>query len=414
MRNSSFLAICALILANQLGFGIVLPILPAYARSFGIGPTSVGMVVAIYGLARLLANVPAGRLSERRGRREVMILGTAITAVASLMTAFAGDLWQLLLFRALSGVGAATVLTVGQVMVSDLATAENRGRMMSTYQGFFLVGAGLGPLPGGILSDAFGMQAPFLAYSAFSACACLVALFFLAETKPADPPRPVAQETGAGESGAAELEVASVPGSPLRDTLTSPAFLLIGAVSFAQFFARTGGIFTLMPLVGSERLHVSAAQIGFAAALVSVFQIATLYHSGVVADRYGRKLVISPATIAAGLGLALLGWSPSYLVFVIAAGVWGIGAGMAGPAPAAYVADFAPAELRGRVFGYWRSLADCGYVIGPLSLGFLADHVGYGAPLLLTALLIVSAGLAFWLFAPEFHRAAGRPVLSRR
>lgn len=62
------------------------------------------MVVAIYGLARLVANVPPGRLSERRGRREVMILGTGITAVASLMTAFAGDLWQLLLFRALSGV----------------------------------------------------------------------------------------------------------------------------------------------------------------------------------------------------------------------------------------------------------------------------------------------------------------------
>ena len=406
MGSRSFQAICALILANQLGFGIVIPVLPSFARSFGIGPTSVGMVVAIYGAARLVANVPAGRLSERRGRREVMILGTAITSVASLLTAFAGGLWQLLLCRALSGVGAATVLTVGQVMVSDLATSENRGRMMSTYQGFFLVGAGLGPIPGGILADAFGLRAPFVAYSAFSACACLVALFLLAETKPADAPRPAVEPSSGGV--APESALASPAAPPLRRTLMSSAFLLIGVVSFAQFFARTGGIFTLMPLVGSERLQASATQVGLAAALVSAFQIATLYHSGVISDRYGRKMVIGPATIAAGIGLALLGWAPSYVVFVIAAGVWGIGAGMAGPTPAAYVADFAPAEQRGRIFGYWRSVADCGYVIGPLSLGFLADHFGYGTPLLLTAVLIVTAGLAFWWFAPEFVATQSR------
>ena len=163
MRDRSFVALCALILVNQMGFGLVTPVLPAYARSFGLDAASVGLVISIYGFARFLANVPAGQAAERIGRRPVLIIGTIITSVASALIATAGSLPFLLFYRLLTGLGAATVLTGGQIMVGDIATPERRGRMMSTYQGFFLVGVGLGPTPGGILADAFGVRAPFIA-----------------------------------------------------------------------------------------------------------------------------------------------------------------------------------------------------------------------------------------------------------
>ena len=104
MRDRSFLALCALILVNQIGFGIITPVLPGFARSFGLDASSVGLVIGIYGFARFLANVPAGQIAERRGRRQVLIIGTIITSVASALMATATNLPLLLAYRLLAPV----------------------------------------------------------------------------------------------------------------------------------------------------------------------------------------------------------------------------------------------------------------------------------------------------------------------
>lgn len=394
MRTRTFLPLCLLILVNQLGFGLITPVLPAYARSFGLSAGAVGLVIGVYGLARFLANVPAGQLAERRGRKPVLILGTAITTVASALMATAGSLTQLLLYRLLAGFGAATVLTGGQVMVGDLATAENRGRMMSLYQGFFLIGVGLGPTPGGLLADHFGLRAPFVAYAVFSGLACLVALLVIRETKPRQPTRatPITDPT---------------PALAARAVVWSAPFLLVGLVSFVQFFARTGAFFTVIPLLGKDRVGLGESQIGFAQTLAQVVNLAVLYHAGLLADRLGRKRVIVPATLVCGLAVAMFALSGSYAIYLLSALVWGLGSGFAGPSPAAYVADLAPPALRGRVFGAYRSLADSGYIVGPILLGWLAGVGGYGLPLTLTAALFLLSGALFGLAAPELALRAG-------
>jgi DHA1 family multidrug resistance protein-like MFS transporter len=397
VRDRSFLALCVLILVNQIGFGIITPVLPGYARSFGLGAGSVGLVIGIYGFARFLANVPAGQIAERRGRRQVLIIGTLITSLASALMATAGSLPFLLAYRLLAGLGAATVLTGGQIMVGDISTPENRGRMMSTYQGFFMIGVGLGPTPGGILADHFGLRAPFIAYAVFSALACLVALSLIRETRPTP--------GSAAAAAAAEAQATGRDGARIRSTLMGTPFLLIGAVSFVQFFARTGAVFTAIPLLGVDRAGLSASQIGYAMTAVNLINIATLYPSGQLADRLGRKLAIAPATIVCGLAMLLWAWSSSYTGFLVAAAVWGLGSGISGPSPAAYVADLAPADLRGRIFGYFRSVSDFGYIIGPLLIGAMIDRTGYGVPLMVTAAMFFGSGILFWLLAPEFHRA---------
>jgi MFS family permease len=397
VRSPTFLALCALILVNQIGFGLITPVLPEYARGFGLGSGAVGLVIGIYGLARFLANVPAGQVSERWGRRTVLIAGTALTSLASALIASAANLPQLLAYRLLSGLGAATVLTGGQIMVGDIATEQNRGRMMSLYQGFFLIGVGIGPTPGGMLADTFGLRAPFIAYAVFSALACGVALLFIRETRPAAAaPRRVAVEPAAAGTASAWRLAWSAP------------FLLIGLVSFVQFWGRTGALFTVVPLLGEERLGLSASRIGVAMTLVNLLNLATLYHAGTMSDRFGRKWVIVPATLVSGLALALWAVGASYTMFMLSAAVWGIGSGLSGPSPAAYVADIAPPAVRGRIFGMYRSVADCGYIVGPLLLGWMAGVTGYTAPLLLTAAMFLVAGLLFARFAPELYR---RPVL---
>ena len=111
------------------------------------------------------------------------------------------------------------------------------------------------------------------------------------------------------------------------------------------------------------------------------------------------------ATVVAGIGLAVFAYATSDWMFMLAAAIWGFGSGISGPAPAAYVADLAPTETRARIFGFFRSTSDFGYIVGPLVLGWIAGQYGYHAPMLLTAGMIVISGALFWVFAPEFHRA---------
>ena len=400
MRDRSFIALCVLILVNQLGFGIITPVLPSYARSFGLDAGHIGMVIGIYGFARFIANVPAGQLSDRRGRRQVLMLGTVITSIASALMATADSLPQLLAYRLLAGIGAATVITAGQIMVGDIATPDNRGRLMSVYQGVFLFGVGLGPIPGGLLADAFGLRAPFIAYAAFSLGACALAMLMIRETKP----------TAAQAQARADLEPKGAPIPEVRSTITSRAFLLIGFVSFAQFIGRTGALFTIMPLLGREVVHLTASQIGYTLFTVNALNVATIYFSGMLADRIGRKPVIAPATLIGGAGIALFAFSHSFEMFLLSAALWGFGSGISGPAPAAYVADLAPEQVRARVFGFFRSVSDAGYIVGPIVLAALADRYGYEVPMLVTAALIMAAGALFWAFAPEFYRRRPAPA----
>lgn len=390
-----FLTLCTLILINQFGFGIITPVLPLYADSFGLGPSLIGVVIGIYGAARFLANIPAGRLAEVYGRRPVLIGGTLLTAVSSALVASAQSLPQLLAYRVMAGMGAATVLVAGQIMVGDLAGPENRARLMSTYQGFFLVGVGIGPLPGGVLADAFGLRVPFIAYAVFSALAGLVALCLIAETKPTVASSVATPDT----TGRDDASVWSI--------VRSPAFVLVSAVTFVQFFARTGALFNVVPLVGRERLGLSSAQIGLTLTLVSVLNIATLYHSGVLSDRFGRKPVIWPSTVISGVSVAAFAFSGGYVAFLGSALLWGLASGVSGPSPGAYIADLAPATRRGRIFGLYRTCSDAGYIVGPLLLGWLVSLVGYTAPLLLTTAMFLVAGGLFALFAPETHPQLG-------
>jgi MFS transporter, DHA1 family, multidrug resistance protein len=367
------------------------PVLPLYAQSFGVPQTAIGLAIAVYGLGRLLFDLPMGGLTDRFGRKSVLLAGTIITAVGSVLCGVAGDFTQLIVFRFIGGIGAATVLTGAQVMLADISTRENRGRVMSIYQGCFLFAVGFGPTPGGFIADALGYRAPFYVFAVLGLVAGLIALVRLPETKASH-----GQATVGGEAIAAPST-----SSTARQLFASSGFVLVCLVSFVQFFARTGAVFSVVPVAMSNGLGLTPSQIGVGLTIGNLLNFAVIWISGPLVDRYGRKAVIFPSTVISGLAFIAFASADSYSMFILGSLLWGVGGGIGGAAPAAYAADLAPKGANGITMGIYRTVADAGYVVGPTALGIITDQIGAGTALLVTTALFLIAAVLFGVFAPE-------------
>lgn len=386
--------VCAVIAVNQLAFGIIVPVVPLYTESFGVSKSAIGLTIATYGLARFLTNMPTGALADRYGRRWTLTLGGAITLSGNFLCAAATSYWVLLAGRFIAGAGAAVVITTAQIVVADISEPANRGRMMSIYMATFLFAVGIGPLPGGLLAEHVSLSAPFIACALLGGVVGVLAWWRMPETRP-ESLSAVSREGGA----------ARVTASRARwELATSRAFVLISMVSFCTFFARTGALFALIPTMGEDKLGLSAGEIGLGLSAISIVGLGLAYPSGVLVDRFGRKAVIVPSLVLHGLATLLFLGAGSYAGFLLACSVWASASGLASSGPTAYAADIAPPGRMAATMGTYRMLADFGYVVGPIALGLIADARSTEFALFLTAVLLVAAGVAFALLAPETYR----------
>jgi MFS family permease len=384
---------CVLIAVNQLGFGAIVPVIALYARSFGVSQSAIGVAIAVYGLARFLVAVPVGKLTDVLGRRAALTLGGLVTAAGNFLCAYAPNFATFVAARFVAGVGAALVLIAGQIVLADITTPARRGRVMAIYQGVFLFAVGVGPYPGGLLAERFGLAAPFVVYAIAGAAASVVAWLQIPDTRAA----------GLSAADAA----APVPfASQVRLLTHHPGFMLVSLVGFMNAVVRTGALFNIVPVLARDRLLLGTDRIGFGLALSSVVGLVLAYPAGVLVDRYGRKTVIVPATAAAGLSMLVFLAAPSYAWFLAGCVVWSVAVGVSGAAPAAYAADVTPPGMNAAAMSTYRMLSDLGYVVGPIVLGAVTDLFGADAALTTAAMLMLIVTGLFARFAPESYRSA--------
>jgi MFS transporter, DHA1 family, multidrug resistance protein len=383
---------CVLIAVNQLGFGAIVPVLALYARSFGVAQSAIGLAIGVYGLARFLVAVPVGRLTDVVGRRAALALGGLVTAAGNLLCAYAPNFAVFVAARFVAGAGAALVLIAGQIVLADITTPERRGRVMAIYQGVFVFAVGVGPLPGGLLAERFGLAAPFVVYAVAGAAAAVVAWWSIPDTR----------ATGASAEAAAAMPPFA---AQIRLVTGHVGFMLVSLVAFMNAVARTGALFNVIPVLARDRLALSTDRIGFGLALSSLVGLVLAYPAGVLVDRYGRKTVIVPATVVAGLSMLIFLAASSYAWFLAGCVAWSLAIGVSGAAPAAYAADVAPPGMNAAAMSTFRMLADLGYVVGPIALGVVTDVLGADAALGATAVLLVVVAALFARLAPETYRA---------
>jgi len=390
---------CVLIAVNQFGFGSIVPVTALYAEDFGVSQTAIGLTIAVYGAARFLVNLPAGRLADLIGRRSTLTLGGAVTVVGTVLCAVSTNYAMFLGARFIAGAGAALVMTAGQVVLADIASPHNRGRVMAIYQGVFLFAVGAGAFPGGWLADRYGLAAPFWANAVLATVVTILAFAFVPETRDFRPRVKAAGANGVSLTFRQQLDL----------IVRIPGFALICLTSFAAFFARTGGLFNIIPLLAEDRIGLSPDQIGLGIGMISIVGLVLVYPSGALVDRFGRKAVIVPSMLFSGVAMLLFGTIGTFAGFLLCSMLWSASSGISGAAPAAYATDIAPAGMVAPSLGLYRSLADAGYVVGPLLLGIIADVQSPVAALVFTAVLLLGSGALFALRAPE--SLPGKPVV---
>jgi len=401
-EQEQLLAISISTVLVMAGQGVIGPVLPLFAKELGVGAGEIGLTLSIFALARLILNVPLGILSDRFGRRFLLVGGPLVTGLGMIGSGFAGDLLSLLAWRFVAGAGSAMYMTGAMVYLTDISTPENRARFIGTNQGALLIGVSIGPGIGGLIAEFFGLRAPFYFVGVCALGAMAYSYFRIPETVSQGLER-AARETA---ERAAESGGPPAPGRAWVRMLRSKEFVLISFVTMTIFFTRTASRQTLIPLLADERLGMSPGVLGAIFMGMSIINVVLLTPSALAADSFGRKAVIVPSMVATGVALLLYAAATGYPMFLVASVAISVAMSLSGPAPAAYAADIAPPEARGLAMGLYRSTGDIGFVIGPPLLGWLADQSSFTVALSVNAGLAVLAGVLFILARETVRRPA--------
>jgi MFS transporter, DHA1 family, multidrug resistance protein len=393
-ENPMLLTLSIIMFTNMMGFGMIVPVIPLYGRTFETSSAMVGLLVTSFGVARLVFNLPAGRLADRIGRRKLLIAGPLISAGGASLAFLAPSFWLLMAALSIQGVGSAIYATAAMTTLADISTEENRGRMMSLHQGSLLLGTSFGPSIGGLIGGTFGLESVFLAAIIMYIIVAVLAFVRVEETLKPEAGR----KAGRGTAAAGSLAL-----------LMNVSFLAVALASMMIFFTRTGSRATIVPLRGAEDLLMSTTMIGALLTVAAILNVLALPIAGWGIDRFGRKNMIVPSTIISGAGVFVMALAPSVPVMFLGIAIYGAGSGVAGPAPAAYVADLARGQNYGATLGMFRTMSDGGFVLGPILLGWFADLQGFSFALMVNAGLLVLAGVLFALLAEE-KRGSGEPA----
>lgn len=387
-NNESFLILCVQVAVLHIGLGLIAPILPLYAQTFGVSITLVGFLLTAQALPRIFVNLPTGRWADKWGAHRTMAVAAAIVTVSALIGGLAPNYFIFLLTRLLQGVGTGMSQTSGFTYAVTTSQPATRARFISLYQGSFLLGSGIGPVIGGVTAQHFGYRAPFFIYAILAAIVGVWMYLRLPD------PRRVDSSSQTGRKAR--------PGffESMRQMLGHRGVVLASLIGFLAAYNRVGTRNMAIPLQG-DALGFNEGQIGIALSILFIMTFFALYFVGNVADRFGRKAVIVPSWLVVASALVMVAAAPGYGIFLLGATIFGFAGGIGGPIPAAYVADAADEESQGMAIGVFRTFSDFGLVVGPLVMGWIIDQSSVTTGLLVNAITVVIVALAFWFLAPE-------------
>lgn len=377
------------VVIDLVGFGIVLPLLPFYATELGAGPVAVGLVIGSFSAMQFALAPIWGRVSDRFGRRPVLVFGLFGSGISYVVFGLAGTVGVLLLSRVIAGAMGANI-PVAQAYVADTTSEEGRARGMGLIGVAFGLGFVLGPALGGVLSQ-WGYGVPGFFAAGLSLVAAAVAFFALPESLPPEKRR------GGGDSAGGEAALRAlgrrvrelreaVSRADLRDPIGA---FFVGTLGFAAFT-------TTFPLLLEGPLGMSSVDAGWYFAFLGL--VSALVQGGLIGpavDRLGERRVAAVGAAVMAVGLVTLGWAEGTVPLLGSLAVVGAGFGFMTPSLQSLISRRAGERSQGGVLGLNQSAGSLARVLGPVAGGWAFGALGHRWEFLATAGVL--AGAAAWI-----------------
>ncbi len=355
-----------------VGFGIIAPIIPLFAKSFGVNNAQVGTIISAFALARFASGLISGKLVDKFGERLVYTVGIAFVALSSFAAALAQSYEQLLIFRSAGGLGSSMFSVAAGSIVLRAVRDDQRARAQSLYNGSFLVGMMAGPVIGGFLT-AISLRAPLLVYAFLLVVASVAGGFLLRNSVLAARP----------------TEKSTVVKTSIRDALAMKPYVIALIISFTTSWVLFGMSRSVLPLFMVEDMKSSASFIGVGFTISAVVQGLYLLKAGRLSDQRGRKFAAISGLIYLCISVFLLAITFHPWVFLFSMFIGAFGSAFLSTTPSAIVGDVLKGK-GGQVIALYQMSGDAGAMVAPVLLGFIADHYGFRATFAISAALVAA------------------------
>lgn len=382
MKKSPLIVVFTTVMLDLIGFGMVIPLIALYGLHFGASAFQLGILGAAFSLLQFFFSPFWGALSDRIGRRPVLLISLAGSTLSYLLFGLAQNYWWLLISRACGGIFAANIATA-QAYIADVTPKEERARGMGLIGAAFGIGFTLGPPLGGIAGHYLGLGAPGLIAALVCGLNLLLAFIRLPESLP-----PEKRHQGSNRS--------LLPLSPEALRMAFGSALLGGLIMV--FFFSTLAISNMeqafSPFLSyALSFDTADAALGTGMVLMWMSLLGAIVQGGLIkhlVKRYGEWRLLSAGLACFSLGMLLFPLCPGYGYYFALAFLLAVGSGLSNPALSALISHSVDASRQGMVFGLTQGLASLARAVGPFS-GLLLFSYWPGGPFYLGALILALA-----------------------
>lgn len=394
-RRAPLAILFVIVFIDLLGFGMVIPVMALYAERLGAPDAQIGWLMTGYSAMQFVFTPIWGRLSDRWGRRPLLLLSIGMTAVGFLGYAIAPDFRWLLASRLFAGAATANI-AIAQAYIADVTPPEGRAKGMGLIGAAFGLGFVLGPAMGGLLST-ISLSAPGYAAALLAAVNGVAAFFVL--------PEPVAR-----------TETHHRPRfTALLDELRRPGIRRLVVIYLLSILAFSGMEATFA-LIAAHRYELDQKHVSYVFAFIGV--IITIVQGGLIGPltrRFGEKALLVAGLAAQAVGLAAIPYAGGMAGLLVACVPLAVGSGLTSPALSSLLSRSARAEDQGGTLGLGQSAAALGRIGGPISATNAYQHLWQGAPYVGGALLmLVTAAIGSTLRRPDPETPVAPAVVAEK
>ncbi|NTW48381.1 MAG: MFS transporter [Chlorobiales bacterium] len=379
MKMSPFVILFLTMFIDLVGFGIVLPLLPTFAKDIGASPLMIGFVAASFSVMQFFFAPIWGAISDQIGRRPVILISVAASAISYLIFSQATAVWILIVSRVLAGIGSANISTT-QAYITDITDSSNRSKAMGIIGAAFGLGFVLGPPIGGILKTQYGISMVGYAAAALTTFDLILAFFFLPESLKEKKP-------------ATRIQLFSF--AKMADAFRRPAISRIMIATFLFVFAFVN-MQVSAALLWKEHFGVTDESIGYLFAFVGV--VSVIVQGGMIGKltkRFGERKVFLLGNIIMAIGLFSIPYIPTDSLFsigLIFLGMLSVGNGLTVPVGTSLISLYTPNREQGEILGIAQSVGSFARILGPFS-GSMLYGIEMQAPYIVGGTLVLLASM---------------------